>query len=61
MAAATTRRWQRCREHAGFRRVNRDIGGDGLDLGGHQVRRKRKAAVTPIVFCAVTAVMALVP
>ena len=49
-------------QHAGLRGVHVDVAGDGLDLRGDEVGRHGvERPTTPTVFCAVTAVMALVP
>ena len=53
---------RRVAEHAGLGGVNRDVAGDRFDLRGDEIgRRAATTAVTPTVFCAVMAVIALVP
>ena len=49
-------------EHAGLRGVELDVAGDRFDLRRDEIGGERPTtAVTPTVFCAVIAVMALVP
>ena len=48
-------------QHAGLGRMDGDIGGDRFDLRSDEIGRQRQDSVTPTVFCAVTAVIALVP
>ena len=48
-------------QHAGLGRVDLDVAGDRFDLRGDQIGDEGQTAVTPTVFCAVMAVIALVP
>ena len=50
------------RQHAGLDRVGADVADNRLDLRGDEIGATAPpTAVTPSVFCAVTAVIALVP
>ena len=53
---------RRVGQHAGLGGVDRDVAGDRFDLRGDEVgAAAARPPTTPIVFCAVTAVIALVP